>query len=468
MQSDTPAPLHNQPEYTVSELSSALKRTVESAYDYVRVRGEISGCKPAPSGHLYFSLKDDNAVLAAICWKNTASKLSIKPEDGLEVICSGKLTTYPGQSKYQLVAESIEPYGVGALMALLDKRKKQLAAEGLFDPARKKKLPLFPSVIGIVTSPTGAVIRDILHRLGDRFPCHVLLWPVLVQGDQAAGQIAAAIHGFNSLEPGGAIPIPDVLIIARGGGSLEDLWAFNEEIVVRAAAASRIPLISAVGHETDTTLIDFASDVRAPTPTAAAEMAVPVRHELLMFLQESERRMSQNMTRFITEKIAHIQGLARGLPNPEMVLMTATQRFDDITARLALALPRLVENWAERLRYLQLNPAPLLKELQQAELRSEEVFVRLQRAYSHMLTRQEERLMNFAALLESYHYKKVLERGFALIRDDKERVVTSVANIEAGKYYKVEMKDGGAEMVAAGEKTGKVKKKVSPQQESLF
>ena len=263
----------NVPEFSVSELSHRLKRSVEESFAWVRVRGEISGFKRPASGHLYFALKDADAVLDAVCWKGQAARLGVKPEDGLEVICSGKLTTYPGRSKYQMIVERMELAGLGALMAMLEQRKKKLAAEGLFDAERKRALPYLPRVIGVVTSPTGAVIRDILHRLHDRFPTRVLLWPVLVQGEGAADQVARAIAGFNALPADGPVPRPDILIVARGGGSLEDLMAFNEESVVRAAAASRIPLISAVGHETDTTLIDFASDRRAPTPTAAAEMA---------------------------------------------------------------------------------------------------------------------------------------------------------------------------------------------------
>jgi exodeoxyribonuclease VII large subunit len=259
----SPETAGNVAEYTVTELSQALKRTVEERFSWVRVRGEVSGFKRAASGHLYMTLKDENAVLDAVCWRGVAGRLSVAPEDGLEVIATGRLTTYPGRSKYQIVIESLELAGEGALLKLLEERRKKLAAEGLFDEARKQALPYLPDVIGVVTSPTGAVIRDILHRLADRFPRHVLLWPVLVQGEGAAGQVAAAIEGFNALKPGGEVPRPDLLIVARGGGSLEDLWAFNEEVVVRAAAASGIPLISAVGHETDTTLIDFAG------PTAA-------------------------------------------------------------------------------------------------------------------------------------------------------------------------------------------------------
>src|SRR6266566_3750249 len=310
----------NVAEFTVSELSAALRRTVEDAYGYVRVRGEVSGYKgPSPSGHVYFRLKDDKAVLESVIWKGVLGRMRVKPEEGLEVIASGKLTTFAGSSKYQIVIDALEPAGVGALMALLEERKKKLAAEGLFDEARKQLIPFLPAVIGVVTSPTGAVIRDILHRLTDRFPRHVLIWPVAVQGDGAAAQVAAAIAGFNGIAAGGPIPRPDLLIVARGGGSLEDLMPFNEEIVVRAAAASAIPLISAVGHETDTTLIDLASDRRAPTPTAAAEMAVPVRLDLAAAglrpaalaadiargrdrLVEVERRLKGGMARLILAK----------------------------------------------------------------------------------------------------------------------------------------------------------------------
>src|SRR5215472_15244195 len=271
----------NIPEWSVSELSAALKRTVEDAYGYVRVRGEVSGYRgPHSSGHAYFSLKDEGARIDAVIWRGTFNRIKFKPEEGLEVIATGRLTTFPGKSTYQIVIDRLEPAGVGALMALLEERKKKLAAEGLFDAARKQLLPYLPDVIGVVTSPTGAVIRDILHRLADRFPRHVLVWPVRVQGEGSAEEVAAAIRGFNALPLGGAIARPDLLIVARGGGSIEDLWSFNEEIVVRAAADSLIPLISAVGHETDVTLIDFAADVRAPTPSAAAELAVPVRMEL--------------------------------------------------------------------------------------------------------------------------------------------------------------------------------------------
>src|SRR6476661_4228591 len=331
--------LINAPEFTVSELSSALRRTVEDAYGHVRVRGEISGFRgPHSSGHCYFALKDDGAKIEAVIWKSAHYRMRFKPQEGLEVIATGKLTTYPGSSKYQIVIEALEPAGAGALMALMEERKKKLAAEGLFDAGRKQLLPWLPEVIGVVTSPTGAVIRDILHRLEDRFPRHVLVWPVKVQGEGSAEQVAAAIRGFNALPEGGKIPRPDVLIVARGGGSLEDLWSFNEEIVVRAAAESMIPLISAVGHETDITLIDFAADKRAPTPTAAAEMAVPVRAELFVEVSTLARRQLSSWARGMDGRRTELRAAARALPGTDELLGVPRQKVDSLSERLPRAL----------------------------------------------------------------------------------------------------------------------------------
>src|SRR5690606_278821 len=321
----------NLAEYSVSELSGSIKRTVEQAFDQVRVRGEISGYRgPHSSGHAYFSLKDDRARIDAVIWKGSFSRLRFKPEEGMEVIATGRITTFPGSSKYQIVVEALDPAGAGALMALLEERKRKLAAEGLFEETRKKPLPFLPKVVGIVTSPTGAVIRDMLHGFNERFPACVLLWPARVQGEGSAAEIAAGIRGFNTLQPDGKIPRPDVLIVARGGGSLEDLWSFNEEIVVRAAAESRIPLISAVGHETDTTLIDYASDLRAPTPTAAAEKAVPVKADLEAAVSDLGRRLQQARMRGLNERMERLRGLARGLPQPQGLLALPGQRLDDI------------------------------------------------------------------------------------------------------------------------------------------
>src|SRR6201999_1203980 len=330
----------NLPEFSVSEIAGHLKRTVEDAFPFVRVRGEISGLKNASSGHIYFDLKDDKAVLNAIIWKQTARLLKLRPEQGLEVICTGRITTYPGSSRYQIVVEQIELAGAGALMAMLEARKKSLAAEGLFDAAHKKPLPFLPDVIGVITSPTGAVIRDIMHRLAARFPRRVLLWPVAVQGERAAAEVAAAIRGFNAIGAGHALPRPDLLIVARGGGSIEDLMAFNEEAVVRAVFESVIPLISAVGHETDTTLIDLVSDMRAPTPTAAAELAVPVRTELLQQSLDFERRLLRCFSKGMDDRRRHLAQLARILPRSEQLFAQPRQRLDVAADKLGAALRR--------------------------------------------------------------------------------------------------------------------------------
>ncbi|PTE12823.1 exodeoxyribonuclease VII large subunit [Pseudogemmobacter blasticus] len=336
-----PAP-GNQPEYTVSELSGAVKRVIEGEFGLVRVRGEVGRVSRPASGHLYFDLKDDRAVIAAISWKGQVAKMQVRPEEGMEVIATGRMTTFPGQSKYQLIVEDVAPAGAGALMAMLEKRKAALGAEGLFDPARKKPIPFLPGVIGVVTSPSGAVIRDILHRLRDRFPRHVLIWPVAVQGEKCAAEVAAAIRGFNAMPADGPVPRPDALIVARGGGSLEDLWGFNEEIVVRAAAASRIPLISAVGHETDTTLIDFAADLRAPTPTAAAELAVPVRLEMVAAVDGLTARLSRALAGGMERRRLRLSDLSRGLPRLDALTGGAAQRLDMASGRLSGALGLMV------------------------------------------------------------------------------------------------------------------------------
>jgi len=332
----------NVPEFTVSELSFALKREIETAFPRVRVRGEISQPSFPRSGHCYFRLKDENAVLDGVCWKTTIPRLGLKIEEGMEVIATGKLTTYAGSSRYQIIVDRLELAGEGALLKLLEDRRKRLQAEGLFDLDRKRPLPFLPVVVGVVTSPSGAVIRDILHRLADRFPRHVLVWPVAVQGEKAAAEVAAAIAGFNRLPEQGPVPRPDILIVARGGGSLEDLWAFNEEIVVRAAAASTIPLISAVGHETDTTLIDFVSDRRAPTPSAAAEMAVPVRADLMAQTLDFGKRTMACMNRVLREANLAVSGLARGLGDPLRLIEERQQRLDVSGERLRLATQQMV------------------------------------------------------------------------------------------------------------------------------
>ncbi|HET8996588.1 MAG TPA: exodeoxyribonuclease VII large subunit [Acetobacteraceae bacterium] len=337
------APISNIPEFTVSEISGAVKRTLEGTFGRIRVRGEITELKRYPSGHIYFSLKDENAKLAGVVWKSAVPRLGMAPENGVEVIATGRISAYGERSSYQLIVERMEYAGAGALLARIEMLRVRLAAEGLFDTDRKRKLPVLPAVIGVVTSERGAVIQDIRTTLARRFPRTLLLWPVPVQGEGSAERIAAAIAGFDALSPGGAVPRPDVLIVARGGGSLEDLMAFNEEIVVRAAAACRIPLISAVGHETDTTLIDFASDRRAPTPTAAAELAVPARADLIADLAQREARLVGALNRLTQERRLRLSRAERGLPDLPTLLGTARQRLDDRAERLRLALPNLVE-----------------------------------------------------------------------------------------------------------------------------
>ena len=451
----------NLPEYTVSEISQAVKHTLERSFERVRVRGELSGFKRHTSGHLYFTLKDADAAMDGVCWRGTAMRLSIRPEDGMEVICTGRITTYPGRSKYQIVIDSMELAGEGALLKLIEDRRKRLAAEGLFDPGRKRPLPFLPEIIGVITSPTGAVIRDILHRLADRFPRRVLLWPVLVQGEGAAEQVAAAIRGFNALESEGAVPRPDLLIVARGGGSLEDLMAFNEEIVVRAAAESRIPLIAAVGHETDTTLIDHAADRRAPTPTAAAEMAVPVRTDLLAGLQRDGQRLVSALSRMVEERRARVEGLARGLGDPRRLIEDRAQRLDDWGDRLKLGLA----NWVQQRRAkIAESSGRLMAFRANAERRVEresrhvaELGPRLKRAVGSLIERSANKLDHAGKLLESVSYKSVLGRGFVLVSDAGGHPVQKAAETHASMAVRLHFSDGavGATVTEAGRKPAK-------------
>jgi len=451
---DPPMPRPNLPEYSVSELAAALKRAIEDNFGHVRVRGEISGCRRHASGHCYFALKDAEAVLDAVCWRTSVPHLAVPPEDGLEVVCTGRLTTYPGRSKYQLIVEAIALAGVGALLKLLEERRRRLAAEGLFAAERKKKLPFLPEVIGIVTSPSGAVIRDILHRLADRFPRRVLLWPVAVQGEGAAAQIAAAIAGFNRLAAGGAVPRPDVIIVARGGGSLEDLMAFNEESVVRAAALSAIPLIAAVGHETDTTLIDYAADLRAPTPTAAAEMAVPVRLDLMAATAGLAGRLSAALARLLDERRLRLEGLARGLPDPHDLLGMAAQRLDDRAERLHLAARQRLARERERLAHLaaRLRPQAAAREIGRLRAATAEAGRRLGQAMARALAGRRDLLDNFAGRLQSHseRHDSLLARGYVVVRDAAARIVTAAAAVAPGAALELEFHDGRVAATAAG------------------
>jgi len=438
----------NQPEYTVSELAAALRRSIEDKFSLVRVRGEVSGLKRHSSGHCYFALKDAEAVLDAVCWRTTAMRLSVQPEDGMEVVATGRLTTYPGRSKYQLIVDSVELAGIGALLKLLEDRRKRLAAEGLFAAERKKKLPFLPQVIGVVTSPSGAVIRDILHRLADRFPRRVVVWPVAVQGDGAAAQVAGAIDGFNRLAPGGPVPRPDLIIVARGGGSLEDLMAFNEEIVVRAAAASAIPLISAVGHETDTTLIDHASDRRAPTPTAAAEMAVPVRLDLVTELDGKTARLARGLSRVFDEGRLRLAGVARGLPDPHDLIGAATQRLDDRSERLRLAIDGRLAAARARLAAARLRPAALAADIARAKARLDNVAPRLITAASRAIAEQRRVVEGLGGRLTSLTdtHERRLNEGYVVVRRG-DAVIADAAKVTPGPL-ELEFHDGKIDVYA--------------------
>lgn len=510
-------------EYSVTEIAHALKRTLEETYGHVRVRGEISGFRgPHASGHCYFTIKDEGAKLDAVVWRGVFSRLRGKLQEGLEVIATGKISSYPQKSGYQLIIENVEPAGVGALMALLEERRRRLAAEGLFDAARKRPIPYLPRVIGVVTSPTGAVIRDILHRLSDRFPRHVIVWPVRVQGDGSASEVANAIAGFNRMTPK-----PDVIIVARGGGSLEDLWGFNDEIVVRAAAASAIPLISAVGHETDTTLIDFAADLRAPTPTAAAEKAVPVRADLVVEVMTLGARLQSGTNRALQERHTRLISAARALPRPDELLALARQRFDSAAGRLVQALrantvqhrshfhevsPRLtraplrtaiaagrltlavanervaraaqrvadtkrlqVETAAVRLRHglkastsqhraafnrlePRVRPAPLRESLHHRRERLDTASARLAGAIHNVGLSTRQRLAGLVKLLDTLSYRSVLQRGYAVVRDARGSPIPSAAAVTLGQTLEIEFADG---KVKAREDSG-------PRQGSLF
>ncbi|MDQ3483365.1 MAG: exodeoxyribonuclease VII large subunit [Pseudomonadota bacterium] len=417
----------NSPALTVGELAGSLKRMIEGAFGQVRVRGEISGFKRHSSGHCYFSLKDEAACIDAVIWRGQANALAFRPEDGAEIIATGKMTTYAGRSKYQLVIDRIELAGEGALMALLERRRKALAAEGLFDDSRKRSLPFFPRVIGVVTSPTGAVIRDILHRLEDRCPTHVIVWPVPVQGEGASAKIAAAIRGFGELDANGAIPRPDLLIVARGGGSIEDLWAFNEEDVVRAAAESPIPLISAVGHETDTTLIDHSSDRRAPTPTAAAEMAVPVRAELFAFIDEFGRRTMNCLSKMADRARERLELTVCRWPRSESLFAPMTQRLDEVGDRLPRALASRAGDSRADLNAV----AP--------RLRPEILTDRLKRSSEKL-----ESLWRLAVLA---HPEGPLKRGFVRVTDRSGKTLAKTADAIAARLLTLRFGDGEVEAV---------------------
>jgi len=461
--------LGNLPEFTVSELSARLKRTVEDAFPFVRVRGEISRVTRNANGNCYFDLKDENAVLAAVVWKLGWARLKIKPEQGLDVVCTGRLTTYQGQSRYQLVVERIELAGIGALMAMIEERRKRLAAEGLFDAARKRPLPYLPDVIGVVTSPTGAVLRDIMHRLMDRFPRRVILWPVMVQGERAAAEITAAIRGFDALMVGGRIPRPDVIIVARGGGSVEDLLAFSEEIVLRAVADCTIPIISAVGHETDTTLIDFVSDRRAPTPSAGAEMAVPVRRELSESVAGFGERLSHTVERLFGDRRRTLVALARALPRADSLFALPRQRYDASAERLKSALGQNLQRHAVRLSRsgALLRPRIVADAIGRHGKAIDGLGNRLDRAYRARIGLGARQLHACARVLDSVSYRAVLERGFALVRGARGELRRRAAEIAPGEKLQLVFADAEARVTADG-KTAVRRGPPKPGQGELF
>lgn len=456
----------NVHEFTVSELSGRVKRLIEDEFGHVRVRGEVGRVMLARSGHLYFDLKDERAVISAVSWKGQVARLAVMPEEGMEVVATGRMTTFAGQSKYQLIVESVEPAGAGALMAMLEMRKKKLAAEGLFAAERKKKLPYLPEVIGVVTSPSGAVIRDILHRLRDRFPRRVLIWPAAVQGQACAPEVARGIRGFNALPPGGPIPRPDLIIVARGGGSVEDLWGFNEEEVVRAAAESEIPLISAVGHETDTTLIDYAADVRAPTPTAAAELAVPVRLELLSWVSDQGARLDRAMAEAAARRRQRVSDLARALPRPESLVEAARQRLDRAGDRLLTGLDTAVQRKKLRLAELsaavrpesvrarlrearaafearagRLQPSLLRRDIERRRQRLDEWSERLRNRFAATVAKWRDRFDSVERMRQTLGYRETLRRGYTVVRAG-EAIVTEAARARSAAALEIEFHDG--------------------------
>nr|WP_298931870.1 exodeoxyribonuclease VII large subunit [uncultured Erythrobacter sp.] len=454
---------------SITEISQALKRTVEDRFGHVRLRGELSGVKRAASGHLYCALKDDKAVLDGVMWRGNTNRMAFVPEDGLEVIATGKLTTYPGRSKYQIVIDSLELAGEGALLALLEKTRARLEAEGLFSRERKRALPYLPRTIGVVTSPTGSVIRDILHRLADRFPSHVVVWPVLVQGQGAADQVSAAIRGFSDLPQGGAVARPDVVIVARGGGSIEDLWSFNEESVVRAIGECTIPVISAVGHETDTTLADYAADRRAPTPTAAAEMAVPVRADLDATLADFAARQRRAVYRPVELGRERLEARVRRLPKPEQVLQAQSQRLDEVSERLRRGLMDRAGQGRERLAGVasRLSPNALKRAHGDAKRRLDSARL-VPALVERPIASKRDALASLARLAEQLHPEKPLDRGYAIVRDAAGKALTSKAQAEREAALKLQFKDDvlevatGASAVSAPAPPPKPKRAAKP------
>ncbi len=510
----------NTHEYSVSEISGAIKNCVEDAFSHVRIRGEVGRLSRPGSGHIYFDLKDDKSVISAVAWKGVASRWSFQPEQGLEVIVTGRLTTFAGQSKYQIIVESVEPAGEGALMALLEARKKKLALEGLFDESKKQALPYLPRIIGVITSPSGAVIRDIIHRLEERFPTNVIIWPVRVQGKTCASEVAAAIKGFNSFDENSIIKRPDLIIVARGGGSVEDLWGFNEEEVVRAVAESEIVIISAIGHETDVTLIDYAADKRAPTPTGAAEIAVPVRIDLIAYVDDMGLRLRNAVQRFLSSFKDKVRACAGGLPRPSDLLSFARQRLDFAAEKLSaglrsakdkkrLQLAKISSNLgrpdglillaskkldtlssrllsglfnAKQQKALmlakitpRLSSRSLIKQKHDFDNELMQLSKRMPIAFERVKNDKNNQLIGFGKLLKSLSYKSVLQRGFAIVSDDKDKLVRSGKQVKTNQLLNIQFADDKISVIVADNEIAKPKAKIKPKlskkddgQSSLF
>ena len=442
----------NAPPYSVSELAFALKRTIEDAYGFVRLRGELSKVTFHGNGHVYLDLKDERASISGVIWKGQVRGLAVRPETGLEVIVTGKVTTYPGRSQYQIIIETMAPAGIGALLAQLERQKTKLADEGLFAAERKRPLPAMPRVIGVITSPTGAVIRDILHRIRDRWPCHVIVWPVVVQGDQAAGQVRAALEGFAALSQGGTPARPDLIIVARGGGSVEDLWAFNDEALARAVAASPIPVISAVGHETDITLIDFVSDRRAPTPTAAAEIATPVFAELAAALADHERRLIGCGGRLVEHRRTRLAAAAGALPRPQDLLAIASQRLDIASGRLAAALQSNVAHHRQDLTRTSaaLRPGLLRRPIEVKSDRLLSLSLRLGPLAARRIGQETDRLAALEKLRRSFNPDGPLTRGFARVHHAGGALARTASALSVGEAIRLVFADGDRAAVVDG------------------
>ena len=439
----------NIPEYSVTELSSALKSTIEDNFGYVRIKGELSGVNKHSSGHIYLTLKDENAIINGIIWRSSVAKIKIQPEEGLEVICSGKISTgynpgrYPGRSNYQITIDSMKPAGVGALMAILEERKQKLKIEGLFEEIHKKTLPKYPTSIGVITSPTGAVLQDIKHRISDRFPCNIILWPVPVQGNDAAELIENAISGFNTLDES-KIQKPDVIILARGGGSIEDLWCFNEEEVVRAVFQSQIPVISAIGHETDTTLVDYAADMRAPTPTAAAELATPAKDILIAELSENSNRLDSSIKNIVSMSRERVVSVQKLLPSYQNLFNLKLNEINILAQRLPTAIKIYLQNEITNLQTSssKLNLKILKEKIKNSQNSLSSLKNQLNNKSKTNLSTQSNRVLSASKLLESLSYKSVIKRGFSVVRNSSNIILTKKTDVLNDKKLNVETKFG--------------------------